>query len=93
MLTSNTQIQTQNARRLMNRLCKHWGHKFPVSLSEQQGRIELPLGICRLSCATDSLAVELKSDAEHMQQMQQVVAEHLLRMASGEELIIEWHDS
>ena len=92
MLTSNAQIQTQHARRLMTRLCKHWSHKFPVSLSEEQGRIELPLGICRLDSTSGALMVELKSDAGHMPRLQQVVADHLQRMAGGEELVIDWRD-
>lgn len=89
MLTSSARIQTQNAQRLMNRLCKHWGHKFPVSLDAQQGQIELPLGVCRLHCA-DTLTVELTSDAAQMPTLQQVVTDHLQRMAGKETLGIEW---
>jgi hypothetical protein len=89
MLTSSARIQTQKPERLMTRLCKHWGHKFPVSLDERQGRIELPMGICQLHC-TDILTVELESDAGQMPQLQRVVADHLQRMAAGEELAIEW---
>lgn len=86
---STVAIQTQQPERLMKRLCKHWGHKFPVQLEEQQASIELPMGICRMLC-TDILRVELQSDAEQMPTMQQVVADHLQRMASSEELVIDW---
>lgn len=89
MLTSIATIQVQQPERLMKRLCKHWGHKFPVELGEQQGSIDLPLGICRMRC-TDILWVELQSDAEQMLTLQQVVADHLRRMASSEELVINW---
>ncbi|MDT0500777.1 MULTISPECIES: DUF2218 domain-containing protein [unclassified Halomonas] len=89
MLTSTAWIQTQNAQRLMNRLCKHWGHKFPVTLDAQQAEIELPLGVCRMHGA-DALAVELQSDAAQMPKLQQVVADHLQRMAARETLDIEW---
>ena len=89
MLTSSAQVQTQTPQRLMNRLCKHWGHKFPVTLDEQQGVIELPLGVCRLHCA-DTLTVELESDSVQMSRLQQVVADHLQRMAGKETLAIEW---
>src|SRR5690606_2772784 len=54
---SSAAIQTQQPERLMTRLCKHWGHKFPVQLEEQQASIELPMGICRMLC-TDILQVE-----------------------------------
>ena len=76
----------------MKRLCKHWGHKLPVELSEQQGSIELPLGICHMLC-TDILQVELHSDVEQISQLQQVVADHLRRMASSEELVIDWQQA
>ena len=82
-------IQTQHPERLMKRLCKHWGHKFPVELGEQQASIELPMGICRMLC-TDILQVELHSGEEQMPRFQQVVADHLQRMASSEDLVIEW---
>lgn len=89
MLTSSAHIQTQDPQRLMNRLCKHWGHKLPVTLEAQQAEIELPPGVCRMHCA-DALTVELKSDAAQMPKLQQVVADHLQRMAAKESLVIEW---
>lgn len=89
MTTSTARIQTQAPTRLMTRLCKHWAHKFPVSLNELQGEIELPMGVCRLYC-TEELTVELESDSEQMSLLQQVVADHLLRMAGKEELAIAW---
>ena len=91
-LTSTAAIHMLQPERLMKRLCKHWGHKFPVELSEQQGSIELPLGICRMLC-TDILQVELHSDVEQISQLQQVVADHLRRMASSEELVIDWQQA
>lgn len=73
----------------MNRLCKHWAHKLPVSLSSDKGEIELPIGVCRLHC-TDLLTVELSSDVEQMPKLQEVVSDHLLRMAGKETIVIKW---
>lgn len=89
MLTSSATIQTQNPQRIMNRLCKHWAHKLPVTLSSDQGEIELPIGICQMQC-TDVLTVTLESDNAQLPRLQQVVSDHLLRMASKETLVIEW---
>lgn len=47
MLTSSATIQTQDPARIMNRLCKHWAHKLPVTLSSDQGVIELPMEFAR----------------------------------------------
>lgn len=88
MLTSSATIQTQNPQQIMNRLCKHWAHKLPVTLSSDKGEIELPMGVCQMYC-TDLLIVTLKSDAEQLPKLQQVVSDHLLRMAGKETLIIE----
>lgn len=89
MLVSTAQIQTSDPQRLMKRLCKHWGHKFPVELDEYQGSIELPLGVCRMQCKS-TLDVELHADVEQMSRLQQVVADHLQRMATAQQLAIEW---
>lgn len=89
MLTSSATIQTQNPQQIMNRLCKHWAHKLPVTLSSDKGEIELPMGVCQMYC-TDLLIVTLKSDAEQLPKLQQVVSDHLLRMAAKETLVIEW---
>ena len=59
--SSNAIIQTQNPQRIMNRLCKHWAHKLPVTLSSDQGEIKLPMGICRLYC-TDLLIQVVKRE-------------------------------
>jgi hypothetical protein len=82
-------IQTGNPQRIMNRLSRHWAHKLPVELAEHESRIELPMGNCRLFC-TDLLRVELQAEQEQMPTLQQVVADHLLRMANPEALVIEW---
>ena len=89
MLTSSATIQTQNPQQIMNRLCKHWAHKLPVTLSSDKGEIELPMGVCQMYC-TDLLIVTLESDAEQLPKLQQVVSDHLLRMAGKETLVIEW---
>ena len=89
MATSVVHIQTGQAERLILRLCKHWGHKFPVQHSERRGEIELPMGTCRL-ISDNGLKVELEGAAEQMERFREVVAEHLQRMAAKEELAIQW---
>lgn len=88
-MKTSAQIETENPKRLMTRLCKHWAHKFPVDVGEDAGKIELPMGECRMTC-TEALTVELEGDAEQMPRFQEVVADHLHRMASKETLAIEW---
>lgn len=47
------------------------------------------MGICRMYIH-DALMVELEGEAGRMEQFQQVVAEHLQRMALKETLTIQW---
>lgn len=89
MIRVHATIQAAQPQRLMKRLCRHWGHKFPVESGEQQSTIELSLGICSMIC-TDILAVELQGEEQQMPALQQVVADHLQRMAGMEELLIDW---
>lgn len=91
-LTTVAAIPMQQPERLMKRLCRHWGHKFPVELGERESSIELPMGICHMLCA-DILQVELHGDAEQMATFQQVVADHLRRMDSSQELAIDWQQA
>ncbi|QQN51442.1 DUF2218 domain-containing protein [Stutzerimonas balearica] len=89
MHLSFAHIACANPGRLINRLCKHWGHKFPVELDDALGRIELPIGECRLRDAGERLEAQLQAaDAAALARLQQVVADHLERMASGEALTI-----
>lgn len=92
MMIAYADIQTEQPERLMKRLGKHWGHKFPVETGEQESTITLPLGICHMF-STDILRVELRSDEQQMPTFQEVVADHLRRMASSEQLVIEWQQS
>ncbi|GAB3483049.1 DUF2218 domain-containing protein [Azotobacter salinestris] len=93
MTVSSAWIASQDPPRLIRRLCKHWAHKFPVSLDERRGEIQLPLGRCLLQVGDGQLEVCLQaSDAEQIQRFQQVVAEHLQRMAGDETLDFAWRD-
>lgn len=84
MLVSTAEVATDNPQRLIRRLCKHWGHKFPVSFDEQQGDIQLGLGHCLLTAMEGELHVRLQAaQDEQIQRLQTVVVDHLQRMAAA----------
>ena len=90
-VSSSARIKASNPPRLILRLCKHWGHKFPVSFDERQGDVQLSIGRCLMQAQEGELEVRLESsDAEQLQKLEQVVADHLQRMAGAEALSIEW---
>lgn len=92
MLISTAKIATTNPQRIMNRLSKHWAHKFSVQLEENSSFIPLSIGNCSLQCEEELLEVKLTATAENLDRLQEVVADHLCRMASKEELIINWQE-
>jgi hypothetical protein len=92
MLVSTAQIVTDNPQRLITRLCKHWSHKFPVSLDERQGEIELSSGHCLLNVQEAGLHVRLQAaEEEQILRLQSVVADHLQRMAAAPLPEFAWH--
>lgn len=90
MTISTATSTTAEPARTILRLCKHWGHKFPVQYDDTQGRIELPFGLCLLTAGDRQLTARLEGlpDAD-MARFEEVVADHAQRMARDE--TYEWH--
>lgn len=87
MSSSFAHVVTDNPQRLITRLCRHWAHKFPVTLSEGHGEIALSIGQCTLEAQDGQLAVRLRAAGqEALPQLEQVVASHLQRMAGADPL-------
>ncbi|HTR13422.1 MAG TPA: DUF2218 domain-containing protein [Roseiarcus sp.] len=84
-------VETANASRYLQQLCKHFQHKLPVAFDPHAGRIEFPSGECRLEADDARLQLFLAApDAEAMERLQDVVARHLLRFAFREDLKVDW---
>lgn len=77
--------------KLIGRLAKHWAHKFPVEQDESGAVIRFPTARCSLRVRDTRLLATIEADdADTLETMQGVVADHLSRMARGEELVIDW---
>ena len=87
-VSSTARVSTPHGSHYIQRLCKHWAHKFRVECSEWRGRIFLPAGACTtLIAEAETLNVGVEaSDIEVLERMQGVVIEHLKRFAFREEL-------
>jgi hypothetical protein len=89
--SSHARILTAKARTYMIQLCKHFGHKIPVTYDDTNGRIEFPFGVCRAEADADALTLtSLAADEAQLHQLKDVIARHLVRFAFKEELVIEW---
>lgn len=88
MFRSSTSVQTQNGSRYLKRLCKHWSHKFDVAYTDEEGRV--PFGddrLCIFKASPESLAIAIEApDQEAIARLEQVVADHLVRMADRDQL-------
>lgn len=92
MATTSATIPTTDGARLIKRLCAHWSHKFPVESSEGHGDIAFDTQTrVRLDATSENLQAAIEAvDPARAAQLQDVVAEHLNRMARGETLTIAW---
>ncbi len=92
MPASNATIATADGSRLIKRLLTHWGHRFEVSFDAERGHVPFDADTrADFHATVDALTVRVEAaDGERLERMQQVVAEHLQRMARGETLQIGW---
>lgn len=89
--TSIATVNTTNASRYLQQLCKHWSHKFTVEFDAQAGKIPFnETSALTLLASGDVLTMTLEADAEQQIRMQGVVDDHLKRFAFKEDLHIVW---
>lgn len=86
MMNSSAHIQTTQASRIAKRLLNHWKHKFDVVDNATQYQIMMPTAKILLMPQTDELVVEIQAkEAEtDLSYLEQVVLDHLSRMAQTE---------
>lgn len=85
MLTTSAALNTNEAHRLIKRLCANWSHKFTVETEDGLGRINFGDSRCLLTAKSEQLHIELDCPNEiTAERMQQVVFDHLKRMAKTE---------
>lgn len=91
---SQTAIATLQAQRIGKRLFNHWKHKFEVAehptgfeILMPKARIQLPVSETHLNVHIQALDTDVD-----MQRLEEVVLDHLIRMAQ-EPLHAEWQHS
>jgi hypothetical protein len=90
-IRSRAEVATPKAERYLQQLCKHFGHKVPVTFDPRSGEVAFPIGECRLAAADGVLTLSLAApDDARLAQLQDILARHLLRFAFREALRIDW---
>ncbi len=84
--TSTAQVATASASRYLQQLCKHWAHKLEVAFDPTNGTIGFPNGTqITLDADESGLTSRIEApDAETLDRMKIVLAEHLDRFAFRE---------
>lgn len=91
-MNASTFFKTENAERYLGTLCKHFGHKVPVTFETGSGHIELPFGQCDLRADTDGLALTAEAkDKTGLDKTIQVITSHLERFAFRENPDLTWN--
>ena len=88
MAISETLIRSPQASSYLQRLCKHWSHKYPVEFTPERGRIEFSEGrLAEFVAEGDALTIQLTAaDPAVLERFQSVVIDHLKRFAFKEDL-------
>ncbi|WP_425407343.1 DUF2218 domain-containing protein [Hwanghaeella sp.] len=90
-IESRAVIRTEKASRYLQQLCKHFGHKIPVTFDSQAGHISFPGGDCRLQADEAALTMLVSApDNEGLENLEGVAARHLERFAFREDMQIAW---
>lgn len=90
MAVATARVTTAHASRYLQQLCKHWGHKYPVTFTPQNGRIAMSAGVLILDADDEGLGLQLTAEADVLERMEGVVAEHLQRFAFKESMAFDW---
>lgn len=87
MHTAQTSFETQNARKYLQQLCKHFAHKVEVEYGTSVGNVDFKFGQADLTASDDRLELTVKSAGEdELQRTKQILEDHLVRFAFREKL-------
>jgi len=92
-MQSEALLKTASGPRYLGQFCKHFAHKLPVELDDDntKGAVSFSVGSCRLHADAAALTMIIDAaDAEAVVTLQDVVARHLVRFAFREEVALAW---
>ena len=84
-LSSTGRYSTENAKKYMQQLCKHFAHKIEISVSDTSAKAAFPMGPCHMNATTSELLIDVTApDAEGLEKAKHIVDKHLERFAFRE---------
>lgn len=87
-------VETAKASRYLKALCNHFDRKAVATYDDENGCVQFPFGHCDLHAKEDALLITITADSEtRFNRTKYVVADHLIRFGSKEELHVIWVDA
>ena len=95
MAIARGRAKTTSGSKYLQRLCKHWSHRFEVEFSENRGQVRFPSAVATMEASADALLITIETDdMESVERLKEIVANHLDRFAFREApLPFEWSAS
>jgi uncharacterized protein len=96
MAIAKARVPTSSGAKYLQQLCKHWGHKLEVDLTDNKGIVQFPSAVATMEADADALLVTVEAEEqETVERMKGVLASHLDRFAFREApLPFDWsHDA
>ena len=90
MPISSSEVETEHTSRYLQQLCKHFGHKVPVTYTATQGHVTLPFGTCTFEADARLLRLSVKGTSHDLHRLERFVGEHLARFAFRENPTVTW---
>ena len=88
---ATARVATPKASQYLQTLCKHFGHRRPVTFDKTAGEIAFDGGTCRLAAEGEVLTLTVEAaDPAERERLQEVIASHLLRFAFKEQMTVSW---
>ncbi len=88
MYNIETRVETENASRYLQQLCKHWSHRMEITFTPTQARVPFSTeSICLMGADEEGLDVRIEApDSSEASRLGRVLVEHLQRFAFRENL-------
>lgn len=90
MNTSVATVTTDRASGYLQQLCKHFGHKVPVTFTPEAGDITLPFGTSALRAESGVLTMSVTGTEGDLPKLEQFIGSHFTRFAFRENLALTW---
>jgi hypothetical protein len=93
-LSATALVATERPQRYIKQLVSHFGNKVKTELTDQGGRLEFDFGTCDLKVAPEGIElVGTAVDEAQLETLKDVVARHLVRFGTNDELEVSWTSS